>query len=308
MSQATKLGRVKALLAALFWGASFVATKAALREVHPLTLIVLRFALGTLVLGLAVARAGVAQRVGWRDLLGLAVLGAIGIAIHQGLQATGLEYTSASNVAWLVALNPVFTAILAWIVLAEPFGVVKVIGLVIAFVGAVIVVTRGVLSPETLRLPSTTGDLLGLASALNWAIFSVASKPFLKRLSPTLMIFWVMLIGWVLVLPFYAVSGGWSEITQLSLGGWAAVVFLGIMCSGIAYIFWYDALAQVEASQVAAFIYTEPLVTVIVAAIILSEAFTPVALLGGLTILVGVYLVNRPVTRRTAVEANVVSE
>ncbi len=294
------MNRAKALVAALFWGASFVATKAALRELHPLTLIILRFAMGTAVMGFAVWRLRLAARVGARDLVGLAVLGAIGIAVHQGLQVTGLEFTSASSMAWLVALNPVFTAILAWIFLAEPIGAGKVVGLVIAFAGAVLVVTKGVLSPETLHLPSTTGDLLALASALNWAIFSVASKPFLRRLPPTLMMAYVMLIGWVMVLPFFTFGQGWSEIVRLSLAGWVAVAFLGVFCSGLAYIFWYDALAQIDASQVAAFIYVEPLVTVIVAAVILSEAFTPVALLGGLTILIGVYMVNRPVARRTA--------
>lgn len=294
------MNRAKALVAALFWGASFVATKAALRELHPLTLIVLRFAMGIAVMGFAVWRLRLAARISARDLAGLAVLGAIGIAVHQGLQVTGLEFTSATSMAWLVALTPVFTAILAWMFLAEPFGAGKVVGLVIAFAGAVLVVTKGVLSPETLRLPSTTGDLLALASALNWAIFSVASKPFLKRLPPTLMIGYVMLIGWVLVLPFFALGQGWSEIAQLSLAGWAAVGFLGLFCSGLAYIFWYDALAQIDASQVAAFIYIEPLVTVIVAAVILSEAFTPVAFVGGLTILIGVYLVNRPVARSSA--------
>lgn len=286
------LNRGKALAAALFWGASFVATKAALREIHPVTLIVLRFAIGVAVLASAIWVLKIFRLVSAPDLVLLALLGAISISIHQGLQATGLTFTSAGSMAWLVALTPVFTAILARIFLSEPFGATKVLGLVIAFAGAVLVVTKGTLSPETLHLPSTTGDLLALASALNWAIFSVASKPMLKRLPPTLMMGYVMFFGWLFILPFFAVGQGWNEIGRLSAGGWLAVAFLGFFCSGLAYIFWYDALAQIDASQVSAFIYMEPLVTVIVASIVLGEAFTPVTLLGGLTILIGVYLVN----------------
>jgi drug/metabolite transporter (DMT)-like permease len=292
--------RIKALAAALVWGASFVAIKAAVREIHPVTLIVLRFGFGVGMLGFAVWRLRIFKWVGARDFALLAILGAISITIHQALQANGLLFTSASSMAWLVALNPVFTAFLAWLFLAEQFGVTRIAGLIIAFIGAIAVVTKGVVSPDTLRLPSTLGDLLALASALNWAIFSVASKPMLRRLPPTLMLAYVMFIGWALMLPFFAAMQGWNEIGNLTLDGWIAIAFLGIACSGIAYIFWYDALAQIDASQVAAFIYIEPLVTVVVAGILLGEAFTPVSFLGGLTILLGVYLVNRPSAQRAA--------
>lgn len=302
------LNRAKALAAAIFWGASFVATKAALREIHPVTLIVLRFGLGVIVLALAVWYLRIFKFVEPRDLALLAILGAIGVTIHQGLQANGLLFTSASSMAWLVALTPVFAALLAWLFLSESFGAIKILGLVIAFTGAVIVVTKGILSPETLHIPSTTGDLLALASALNWAIFSVASKPMLRRLPPTLMMVYVMFIGWMLVLPFFANAQGWDEIGNLSLAGWVALVFLGLFCSGIAYIFWYDALSQIDASEVAAFIYLEPLVTVVVAAIVLGEMFTLPTFLGGLTILLGVYLVNRPAPKRAAREAAVAGD
>ena len=302
------LSRLKALGAALFWGASFVATKAALREISPITLIVLRFAMGIVVLAVAAWRLNIRQAISRRDFALLALLGFIGVAFHQGLQVTGLTLTTASSVAWLVALSPAFTTILAWLFLAERLSGIRILGLAIAFVGAILVVTKGVLSPETLHLPSTGGDLLALASALNWAVFSVASKPLLKRLPATLMMTWVMLIGWILILPVFAVGQGWTEIAKLTLSGWLAVGFLGLFCSGLAYLFWYDALAGIDASQVAVFIYLEPLVTVAVAGLVLGEAFTLATFVGGLTILVGVYLVNRPVARRVGYEVPVASE
>ena len=191
----------EALAAALFWGASFVATKVALREISPVTLIFLRFGMGVVILSFAVWRLRVFKMIGRRDWLLLAVLGAIGIPIHQGLQANGLVVTAATSVAWLVALTPVFTAILAWIFLSESFGATKTLGLVVAFAGALIVITKGALTSDVLKLPSTTGDFLALASSLNWAIFTIASKPVLKRLHPTLMVTYVMAMGWLLLLP-----------------------------------------------------------------------------------------------------------
>ncbi len=301
------LNRIKVLIAVIFWGASFVATKAALGEIHPVTLIAMRFAMGVVILFAVVWRKKIFRWVGWRDLGMLALLGAISIAIHQGLQANGLLFTSATSMSWLVALTPVFTAILARLFLSESFGAIKIVGLVIAFIGAIAVVTKGAFNADTIHLPSTTGDLLALASSLNWAVFSIASKPMLKRLPPTLMMAYVMFLGWLMVLPFFAASQSWGDVSQLTRSGWAAVTFLGLLCSGVAYIFWYDALAQIDASQVASFIYLEPLVTVAVAAVVLGEAFTLPTFLGGLTILFGVYLVNRPSARR-AVEASVAGD
>jgi drug/metabolite transporter (DMT)-like permease len=301
--------RAKVLFAVVVWGASFVATKAAVSEISPVTLIFLRFGIGVVVLAFAVWRLRIFRPISRRDGLRLALLGAIGIPIHQGLQANGLVVTAATSMAWLVALTPVFTALLAWRFLSESFGAMKILGLLIAFLGAILVITQGGFTADLLQLPSTTGDFLALASALNWAIFTVLSKPMLRRMHPTLMIAFVMALGWIFVLPFLARAQGWNELSRLSMGGWLAVAFLGIFCSGLAYIFWYDALAQIDASQVAAFIYLEPFVTVVVAAMVLSEPFTWMTFVGGLTILLGVYLVNRSAARtRAAVQVSIAGD
>jgi drug/metabolite transporter (DMT)-like permease len=71
------------------------------------------------------------------------------------------------------------------------------------------------------------------------------------------------------------------------------VLFLGIACSGLAYIGWYDALKAIPASQVGSFLYLEPLVTVIVAGVILGEPFLWASGVGGGLILSGVWMVNR---------------
>jgi len=84
--------------------------------------------------------------------------------------------------------------------------------------------------------------------------------------------------------------------------GWIAITFLGVFCSGIAYIFWYDALKILPVAQTGAFLYFEPIITVIVAAIVLREAILLASLVGGITILIGVWLVNRPSQSVQAVE------
>ena len=76
------------------------------------------------------------------------------------------------------------------------------------------------------------------------------------------------------------------------MDGWLSVGFLGVFCSGLAYIFWYDALKALPAAQAGAFLYLEPFVTVIVAALILGEPLLGISLLGGAAILLGVWIVK----------------
>jgi drug/metabolite transporter (DMT)-like permease len=102
-----------------------------------------------------------------------------------------------------------------------------------------------------------------------------------------------MFLGWVMLAPLFVWGAGWREYGQLSAAGWAAVLFLGIACSGLGYLFWYGALEKVEASQVAALLYLEPLVTLGAAAALLGEPIRLVTVAGGALVLAGVLLVQR---------------
>ena len=287
---------IKSFLAISFWGASFVATKVLVQQISPLAVIVLRFALGWSVLMLVCLKRRQIVWIKGRDLFGLALLGLNGITVHQLLQANGLVTTSATNSGWIVALTPIFAALLAWLLAHESFGARKVIGLCIASVGALLVISRGNLTGglSGLLRVATVGDALMLLSSPNWALFTVLSKKMMGKYPPALMMTYVMGLGWMMVLPLFAAQRGWTQIPGLSVEGWASVLFLGLACSGLAYVFWYDALQETGASQVASFLYLEPLVTVVVAATWIGERVTWATLIGGGVILLGVWLVNRP--------------
>ena len=85
------------------------------------------------------------------------------------------------------------------------------------------------------------------------------------------MMFYVMTFGWIFTTILFFSGPGIREIPQLTLNGWLGVSFLGIFCSGLAYIAWYDALQALPAAQLGAFLYLEPPVAVIVAALILTR-------------------------------------
>ena len=283
---------LKAFVTILFWGASFIATKVALRELTPLTVIAVRFGFGVLFM-LAL--------LGWRhqfrlaarsDLLQLALLGLAGVTFHQLLQSFGLLTTTATNSGLIVALTPVFTAMLARGLLGERLAIPQALGLAIASFGAVVIVSRGFDLAMVLER-ATPGDGLLLISAANWALFSTLSKRMLGKYPPVVMMAHVMAFGWIAFLPPLAVEGGWRALPAVSAVGWWSLLFLGIGCSGIAYALWYDALAETKATSLASFLYVQPVVTVVAATLILSEPVNAAVAGGGGAILAGVWLVNR---------------
>jgi len=103
----------------------------------------------------------------------------------------------------------------------------------------------------------------------------------------------VMSFGWLFTSVLFFSGNGMSEITGITQRGWLGILFLGIFCSGLAYIAWYDALQVLSTAQTGVFLYIEPLVAVVVAAIVLKEQITAPSIAGGAIILAGVWLVNR---------------
>jgi drug/metabolite transporter (DMT)-like permease len=247
--------RVAVLVTVVFWGISFVATKIALREISPTTLIFLRFALGVVLL-LGLVRMRGMQVLPPRDALpALALMGFVGIFIHQLLQSFGLTQATAVHTGWLIGIVPLWSALLSGIFLKERFGWMKLAGLAGGFAGAVLVITQGRLGHDFLRLPSTRGDLLILLSTINWAVYSVLGLGTIKRLGPLRATAGAMLLGTLMLCPLFVWNRGWLELPALSFAGWGAVLFLGIGCSGLGYLFWYGALEQIEVSRVSAFLY-----------------------------------------------------
>ncbi len=282
-----------AFLAVVFWGIAHVATKAVVREISPLATVFGRAALGTLLLAVVLPLRGEKVLPPRAALVPLAVMGFFGVAFHQLLQAHALTLTSAVNTGWLIALVPIWSALLAAALGQERFGPVRVLGIATGFAGALLVVTRGRLEPGLFALPATRGDLLVLASTVNWAAYTVLGHATIRRVGPARATAGVMLLGAVVLLPPFAAGGGPAEYGRLSAGGAAALLFLGLACSGLGYLLWSRALEEVEASRVASLLYLQPLVTLAAAALLLAEPVGLVTLAGGGLVVGGVALVQR---------------
>jgi drug/metabolite transporter (DMT)-like permease len=285
---------LEAIFTVVVWGGTFIATKVVLQEVSPATVVWVRFAMGVLILGSAVIiRKQFAFPEG-KEWAYFALLGFIGVAFHQWLQATGLQTAQATTTAWIVATTPVFIALLGWSVLKEKLSWMRILGIILAAFGVLLIVSKGDFGALFTGQVGSIGDLLILISAPNWAIYTVLSRRGLARHPAARMMFFVMLFGWLFTTVWiFGFGPGLSEINHLDTRGWIALLGLGILGSGLAYIAYYDALQVLPASQLGVFLNIEPLVTTLLAASFLGEPITLIVLLGGAIIVLGIYLVNR---------------
>lgn len=265
-----------------------------LLEVGPVTVVWLRFAMGVLILGAAVWIRNEFALPGSTELLCFSFLGFLGITFHQWLQSNGLVTANASTSAWIVATTPIFMFLLARIFLRERMTCMRTCGILIAAAGVLLILSKGDFRSLSLVRVGTRGDFLMLLSAPNWAVFSVLSTRGLRTHPVARMMFFVMLAGWLFTSILLCAGPGLSEIASFSRSGWTSMAFLGLLASGLAYIAWYDALQSFPAAQVGAFLYIEPLITVILALIVLREPVTVSSPIGGCLILAGVYQVNSP--------------
>jgi len=281
--------------AVVFWGFSFIATKVALREVHPFTLLTLRFGIGGVLLLLVQLQKDrrFLKTFSFNDWLSIILLAIVGISGHALLQAYGLLYTTAINTGWFVAVGPIVITIAARLFLGEGITARRMIGILIGFFGAFLVFSKGVFSLSLFRFASTFGDFLVLISALTWTAFTVGGRGFLSRFSPLAAITPIMIVGCLITFPFTWLKWEWNILSHLSLSVWMGILFLGIFCSGLAYLFWYSALQKKDSGIVGIYLYLEPLVTLIGAYYLLNEEIQWITLVGGGMILLGVYLATR---------------
>jgi len=278
-------GVVATLLAALLWGTSFPAIDLGLAHVHPLAFAALRFALALAVL-LALAAAVGRMRPGLFASRRVIVLGLLvaGSFLSQFLAQT---LTTPGKTALFVNLSVFPIAALAYAMYGEALGRRLGPAVALAGVGAVLVATGGRL--ETLHGGTLAGDALALASGLFWAFFAVGAKPLFAREGAIETI--VPVFAWALaVLAPVAVASG--APAPAGLAAWAAVGYVGFLCTAAAFALWAHGMPAVGAAASAVMLVAEIVVALAISLALGLERLSPATALGAGLVLAGVGLAS----------------
>ncbi len=287
-----------AFVAAVLFGSSVVAVRVTVQEVPPLSLAVLRFGQGGLLLVFVLLLVGGRNvlRVKWRDLPLLVLLGAIFFAVFPVTFNASLRLIEASRGALLLATIPLWSALLARISRSERLAPRQFVGVLISLAGVGLALAeRGAGGQGGLQ--TLAGDALMLVTALCGAAYGVLAQRAFARYAALTVTAYAMVLGTLLLLPAAVAEGLVGVLPRQDRQTVALLLFLGVFGGALGFFLWTFALTRLTPTQVAVYINLNPLVAMVLAAALLAERLTLVFAAGFGVVLVGVLLVNWP--RRT---------
>ena len=282
------------MLAVLMWGVSFTLMKVSVKELHPFLAVWLRvlFALPVFVVSIFMRRTF--RMPSFSELAVLTFMGGAGITLQLSLQFWAMLSSGAANANWMLAATPSLVALLGWLVLKEGLSLVSIAGMIVSGFGVLLVLGMGTVGLGFFSGFGSFGDFLVLLSVLNWAVFQITSRRITQRMDPAFSIFWMNVMALFLqtVIVFFT-CGFSAPYTGLSAATWGSLLLMGLFCSGLAYVCWYDALSVLPVARVTVFQFAQPLIGAVTSYFILGERFTFYLLLGGVMIFSGILLVNK---------------
>jgi drug/metabolite transporter (DMT)-like permease len=304
--RAPNRGVIAASIALLIvvWAVNFIAGKIGLRSIPVLTLASFRVVLaGAVMLPSyllcsrlpAFAETANARRRGFagRDLWTFLYLGFFGVTVNQMCFTVGLRYTSVSHASVIVGMGPIYTLVLAVLFQLESPTWRKATGMTIALAGIVVMASENGLSA---RSSSLLGDAITMTGSMGFAMYVVLGKRVAEKYDTLTMTAFNHFAGALIVLPLAIrqarMLGSAENWRAIPWTGWAALVYMAIFSSAMAYVFYFWLLRYLEASQLSAFSYLLPLLATILGILWLGEKGSWVQVLGGVLALGGVYWIE----------------
>ncbi len=278
------LGHLVVIFTIIIWATTFISTKILLDYFAPIEILFYRILLGLIALFIVNPKF-IKLKKPSHELL-FAFAGLCGVCLYFLFENIALTYTFASNASIIVSTAPFFTAIVNHIFLKndEKFSFNFFIGFIIAMTGIIIVSFNG-----TKMQLNPLGDFLSLCAGLVWAFYCVATRKIASygynTIQSTRKIF---SYGIVFILIATLKLGFNFDLTLFKNPVCLSnILFLGLGASALCFVTWNLAVKLIGAVKTSAYIYVQPVITVIASSIILHENITPLAVTGIVLILTG---------------------
>jgi drug/metabolite transporter (DMT)-like permease len=287
--RAILLTELSLVLAAVFWGGNYAATKFAAETIPPLALVAFRFTAGGLLLFLILRLFEPQSRLKRADLLPMVGLGCFGVGISQVTFTFGVSLTTAANTGLIFASAPVWGLLLGYAFGFEQPSRRGLLGVALSVLGLGLIFYEGLGAGDA----SLLGDLLVLSSAVGVGAFTVFSMPMLERHSPLAVATYPMLFAAPLALLAsspYLLTLDWGGV---GAGPWAAVAYAAVFATAYAFAAWQNGISRIGANRVLVYQYLITLTGVASGIVFFGEALGLERVVGGVIVLVGVYLARR---------------
>jgi drug/metabolite transporter (DMT)-like permease len=283
---------VAAGAAVLIWGGTPIATRLAVETIDPAMVGMLRTLLAALLapILLLALRLPAPARNGTRPLLAFA--GICAFVLFPVLFSVGIDYTTASHAALILAMQPVFTALAAHLVEKSAPSWRWGAGAALAAAGTFALVHFRIGISETTD-QSWIGDILILVAGFLASIGYVGGGRAARSFPALGVTLWGLVIGGVVLLPMFAWRVGAVDWSAGTVSSWTALAYLAFAVSSLGYLLWYWALAKGAIARIGTLQFLQPVASLILAVLLLNEPMTlPLAACAAL-VLAGTVLAHR---------------
>lgn len=282
------------IAAMVIWGLNVTVVKQLTTSFDTSMLAALRMAVALAVLsGIMVWKRQIILGLDRKQMLTLIVCGVLMVYLNQLLFAEGLQLSTATNGALIMALSPLVSAVLAAIMFRERLSLQRLLGVALGFGG----VSAVVLSHPGAGLSSASiGDLMLVAGVVSFAAGGALVQGLARSLHPLAISWAIYLVGTLMLvvqaavrspsLAFEVVFPGWWQ--------WALILFSGVMATALSNLIWNRAIASIGVARTAVFLYWVPVFGVLFAAMLLDERLTTWHLVGFAAVMAGTFLGTRP--------------
>lgn len=275
------------LCVVIIWGINYTIGKYGLVELTAIQFTAIRMVTAAPLLLLLTFYIEKSLYIAWKDIVRLIFVSMVGITLYQTLFMETIQYTSATNASLLISISPIFTSMFAVFLKEEQFSSRKLVGSVIACIGAALVLLAG----HSL-VQSFYGNAIGIVTSICWGLYPVLATPLMKRYSALRVTAWASAIG---AMPLVFLSG-W-QIVQLPFtiehgSTWLSLFYSIFLVTVFGLVMWYVGIQKIGASHTMVYMYITPFVAVIFAAIWAREQLSLQQLIGGLIIFLGLWFVK----------------
>ncbi|MCK4902459.1 MAG: DMT family transporter [Thermoplasmatales archaeon] len=280
------------IVAIVVWAFAFPFIKIGLRELSFINLAIMRFfVVCCAFLLIRLLQKKRFPKIQKKDVIPIFILGFSGVIVyHIGLNY-GEQFISPGTASLIIATIPIQIIILASIFLKEKIGLIKILGIIIALLGVLVISIWGK-KDASLEINYILGAVAVLIAALMGAIYTIAGKKLLDRYSGLSLTVYAILFGSIGLIPFINMSL-FEQVSKMSINGWFAILFLGLCSTVIGYVIWYVALKIKTASELGVYLYAIPVLSTIFSFFIFKEEITLMFIIGGLLVITGLVIVNR---------------
>ena len=287
------------LFAAAMWGASFISTKSLLISgLTPVQIAFVRFSIACMILvGLQILHGtGKRERPSNENpskpphngRIRMMVGGIIGIPVYFLLENTGLRFTAASTASLITGTVPVINALALVLLLHSKISSSQWAGIVLSCFGVYVVTQADLVA--SISDHAMLGNFFILLSSCSWVAYTMINKPLLDYYDGLTLNTYQNVIGTICLIPFALHDG--MPIMAWGIKVWLNILYLGVVCSALAYILYAFALKHLGSTVVTSFINLVPFFGVLSATILLGEPLSWMKALGGILAIAGVYLVS----------------